>query len=405
MLPLQDKPNYYSMIKRLSIFVAALLMVGACCNDRTAQFDTISKEVKSEFASDRRSKTYEASLDQTDNGLVLRGVTTEVQAKEALLARLSDNGMEVKDSMVVLPHPSLGDKTWGITNLSVINIRMDPDYDAESGTQTLLGTILRVLENRGGWLRVQTPEGYLAWVTEGSVKCVTEAEAQEWIKSDRLIVNTHYTLLRDEPSERGNVVCDAVWGCIVKKISAGVSHYKVLLPNGKEAYLKKSDAQDFAGWVDSRNVTAESLIATAKHFLGFPYLWGGTSIKGMDCSGFVKTTYYLNGIILLRDASQQAYTGEEIDITNGLDNLKPGDLIFFGRKATAERKERVSHVGMYLGGGEFIHSATVVRINSLLPDAPNYYTGSTRLIRASRILGNVDNGKNVFSIKNHPNYF
>lgn len=393
------------MIKRLFPFVAALLLVGACCSDRTAQFDTISKEVKAEFAPDRRSKTYEASLEETNNGFVLRGVTTEAQAKEALLARLSENGIDVKDSMSVLPHPALGEKTWGITNLSVINIRMDPDYDAESGTQTLLGTVLRVLEERDGWLRVKTPEGYLAWVTEGSVKRVTEAEAQEWIKSERLVVNTHYTLLRDEPSERGNVVCDAVWGCIVKKISAGLQFYKVLLPNGKEAYLKRSDAQDFAGWVDSRNATADNLIATAKQLLGFPYLWGGTSIKGVDCSGFVKTTYYLNGIILLRDASQQVNTGEPIDVSNGLDNLQPGDLIFFGRKATAERKERVSHVGMYIGGGEFIHSATVVRINSLLPDAPNYYPGSTRLLRASRILGNVDCGKDVFSIKNHPNYF
>lgn len=393
------------MIKRLFPFVAALLLVGACCSDRTAQFDTISKEVKAEFAPDRRSKTYEASLEETNNSFVLRGVTTEAQAKEALLARLSENGIDVKDSMSVLPHPALGEKTWGITNLSVINIRMDPDYDAESGTQTLLGTVLRVLEARDGWLRVKTPEGYLAWVTEGSVKRVTEAEAQEWIKSERLVVNTHYTLLRDEPSERGNVVCDAVWGCIVKKISAGLQFYKVLLPNGKEAYLKRSDAQDFAGWVDSRNATADNLIATAKQLLGFPYLWGGTSIKGVDCSGFVKTTYYLNGIILLRDASQQVNTGEPIDVSNGLDNLQPGDLIFFGRKATAERKERVSHVGMYIGGGEFIHSATVVRINSLLPDAPNYYPGSTRLLRASRILGNVDCGKDVFSIKNHPNYF
>ena len=81
-----------------------------------------------------------------------------------------------------------------------------------------------------------------------------------------------------------------------------------------------------------------------------------------------------------------------------LANLKKGDLIFFGTKATAEKKERITHVGMYIGDGIFIHSATKVRINSLIPSDANYYDGSKRLVRASRILGNVDAGKDIWSI-------
>ena len=134
-------------------------------------------------------------------------------------------------------------------------------------------------------------------------------------------------------------------------------------------------------------------------------MWGGTSIKGMDCSGFTKTTYYLNGIILQRDASQQVATGVDVDITNGLDNLKMGDLIFFGRKAAETQKERATHVGIYIGEGEFIHCATSVRINSLLPEAENYYEGSTRLIRARRILGNEDTDKGIWTVRQHPWYF
>ena len=120
---------------------------------------------------------------------------------------------------------------------------------------------------------------------------------------------------------------------------------------------------------------------------------------------FTTTTYYLNGIILQRDASQQVYTGDDVDITNGLDNLKMGDLIFFGRKATETQKERATHVGIYIGNGEFIHCATSVRINSLIPEADNYYEGSVRLIRARRILGNEDADKGITSIKHHPWYF
>ncbi|MDD2292601.1 MAG: C40 family peptidase [Bacteroidales bacterium] len=394
------------MKKILILSLITLSLLSACQKSNvTEQFESIAKEVKSEFAPDSRVKTFEVFLDKCENGLVLRGSTTEREAKEALLNKLSAAKINVLDSLSLLPHSDLEDKIYGITNLSVINIRMKPGYDEESGTQTLLGTPLRVLEKRNGWLRIVTPEGYIAWVTSGSVARVTEEEAAEWRNAPKWVVNTHYTLLRAQPAENADVVCDAVWGCIVRKVSEQGKYYKVLLPNGKNAYLLKAHAQDFTEWLDSRKPTPEKIIATAKQFLGFPYMWGGTSIKGMDCSGFTKTTYYLNGIILQRDASQQVATGVDVDITNGLDNLKMGDLIFFGRKAAETQKERATHVGIYIGEGEFIHCATSVRINSLLPEAENYYEGSTRLIRARRILGNEDTDKGIWTVRQHPWYF
>jgi len=109
--------------------------------------------------------------------------------------------------------------------------------------------------------------------------------------------------------------------------------------------------------------------------------------------------------VLERDASQQGLTGEGVNIENGFDSLKRGDLIFFGSKATPERKERITHVGIYIGSGEFIHSATTVRINSLLPEAPNYYEGSDRLLRARRIITRIDADEGIVSLKRHPWYF
>jgi cell wall-associated NlpC family hydrolase len=172
----------------------------------------------------------------------------------------------------------------------------------------------------------------------------------------------------------------------------------------------KADVTDFNKWLDSRNPTAENIIKTAKQFIGVPYMWGGTSIKAVDCSGFCKSTYFLNGIVLARDASQQCLTGDNVDISKYVDgsehtrealaNLKKGDLIFFGTKATAEKKERITHVGIYIENGIFIHSATKVRINSLIPTDANYYDGSKRLVRAQRILGNQDKGKGIVSVVN-----
>ena len=94
---------------------------------------------------------------------------------------------------------------------------------------------------------------------------------------------------------------------------------------------------------------ADALVETSKTLMGVPYLWGGTSTKGVDCSGFTKTIYYLNGMVIPRDASQQVHTGKLIDSVTNFDALEKGDLLFFGRKATDTGTEKVVHVGMWIG--------------------------------------------------------
>jgi len=399
------------MKKVLFVTMATLLVlscnIGPKSKEIQEEFDMISKEIKSEYAPDRRDKTYEPKLEFSadDKTIVLRGSTTEADAKAALLKALADKNIEVLDSMVILPDPSLGEKIYGVTTLSVINFRYGPDFASESATQTILGTPLRILEKKGGWTRAITPEGYIAWVSSGGIQTMNEQEFKDWSSAQKLIITTYYTLFRDGASEKAGVVMDGVMGNIVRADGVEGNYYKIILPNGKRAFLLKAHAEDFGKWLDSRRPTPENIIATAKQFLGFPYMWGGTSIKAMDCSGFAKTTYYLNGIILERDASQQGYTGDNVGISNGIDSLKTGDLLFFGSKATKDKKERITHVGMYIGGGEFIHCATAVRINSLVPEAANYYEGSTRLVRAQRILTKVDEDKGIVSIKKHPLYF
>ncbi len=370
------------------------------------KFDTIFRSVKSEFAPDRRVKTFEAKLEvAADSSLILKGSTTEKAAKEALLKQLADNKIVVSDKMILLPDPALGDKIYGITCQSVINFRYGPDYAEESATQTILGTPLRILEKSGGWVRAMTPEGYIAWVSGGSIQPMNEAEYNEWKKADRLIITTHYLLFREEPSDNSAVVMDGVWGGIVCKSAEVGDWYRVNLPNGKRAFVRKSNAMDFKQWLNTRNISPESLVATGRQFLGFPYMWGGTSVKAVDCSGFTKSVHYLNGVILERDASQQALTGESVDISTDYSNLKTGDLLFFGSKASEGRKERISHVGMYIGKGEFIHSSGTVRINSLFKSAQNYNDVEKRLVRAQRILTKIDSDEGLVSIKNHPWYF
>lgn len=402
-------------MKKLLFFgAAALLTLASGCSQRedatVKKATEIYKGIKEVLAPDWRSKTFEFKIDKDASGnYVVYGATTEQKCKDSLISALEQNGIEVLDSMKMLPDSRLEGKIYGVAAQSVINFRTSGKYSAESATQVLMGTPVKILEKQGGWTRAITPEGYISWVTSSSLAEMNEQEFEKYKSADKVIITDKYVTIVAEPSAKAQMVSDGVIGDILLDLGTHGGWQKVSIADGREGYLSKKSVEKFDKWLESRNPTPENIIATAKQFIGVPYMWGGTSLKAVDCSGFTKSTYYLNGIVLARDASQQCLTGDNIDISkyvNGneytldaLSNLKTGDLIFFGRKATAESKERITHVGIYIGEGIFIHSAGKVRINSLIPEDPAYYDGSKSLVRAQRILGNVDSGKGIFSIK------
>jgi Cell wall-associated hydrolases (invasion-associated proteins) len=399
-------------MKKTYLF-AALFLLAACSapgpkvDKKLEEIKSISEAVRQQYAPDKRSNIYEVNVkpDMTQAGVyVLRGAISVTEARQDLLVRLQEENLNVLDSTTLLPAADLGEKTYGITTQSVINFRTGPSYASEAATQTMMGMPLRILEKRSGWTRAVTPEGYIAWVSSGGIREMSKAEYEAWTAAEKLIITTHYTLFRDQARANATVVSDGVWGNIVRADGESGLYYRVILPTGLNAFVLKKDAQKLGAWLKQRNPSPQNIIATGKQFIGFPYMWGGTSIKAMDCSGFVKTCYYLHGVIIPRDASQQAYVGENVDISGGIDHLQPGDLLFFGSKATAETKERITHVGIYMEEGEFIHSAGYVHINSLKPEAYNYYSGSTRLVRVQRYTERIGVDKALVRIAEHPWY-
>jgi cell wall-associated NlpC family hydrolase len=166
------------------------------------------------------------------------------------------------------------------------------------------------------------------------------------------------------------------------------SVYHALLPDGRTGVLPKNSAEPFGPWLARAEDTPEKILATAKRFMGIPYLWGGTSAKGLDCSGFTKTVYYLNGVVLPRDASQQALVGDSVEVTEDFSHVRPGDLLFFGAKARDQRPARVTHVAISLGGMRFIHASSYVRINSLDSSDPDFASArKSSLLGIKRIIG------------------
>ena len=125
----------------------------------------------------------------------------------------------------------------------------------------------------------------------------------------------------------------------------------------------------------------EKIIATAFKLKGVPYFWGGMTPKGVDCSGLVRWSCLMNGILLPRNASQMVHCGDEVS----LDQLQRGDLVFFGTPAQDGKPRRVTHVGIYIGDNHIIHSSHLVRVNSLDPSQPDYYENAHRLIAARRL--------------------
>jgi len=277
----------------------------------------------------------------------------------------------------------------------VCNLRADADFSSEMMTQGLMGVPVRILQ-RDGWYRIQTPDDYIAWVHRVGVHPVTKEELTEWNAAEKIVVTSHYGFVYSKPDLTSQTVSDVVAGNRLKRIGAKGAFYKVAYPDGREGYISKSLSMPEKKWRALLKQDAVSIIRTAYSMMGIPYLWAGTSSKGVDCSGFMRTVLFMHDIIIPRDASQQAYVGKHVDISHDFANLQPGDLVFFGRKATPERKERIVHVGMYIGNRRFIHSQGDVRIGSFNPE-DEYFDAYNlgRLLFASRILPYINKERSI----------
>jgi hypothetical protein len=342
--------------------------------------------IKSDLAPDKRTAIFYIEHRIEGNSLYLNGEVSEAKFKNVLMEVLKSKfKYKIIDEIIVLPDKKLGKKTFGIINNSVANIRSKPEHPAELATQAILGTPVKVLKSQGAWYLIQTPDSYLGWLDHDGVELLTSEEFTNWSKQPKVIYTDIYGLIKD--TENNEVISDIVYGAIISLVSESDGYYIVEFPDGRRGRINKISAINYDSWLTELSFSTNSILHTAKGMIGFPYLWGGTSIKGIDCSGFTKTIFFMHGLILPRDANQQSLIGEDIQFYHEFSKVLPGDLIFFGLKLNDGKNERITHVAIYLGDKQFIHSSGRVRIDSFDKSHPNYndYRYST-ILRIKRIL-------------------
>ena len=230
---------------------------------------------------------------------------------------------------------------FGICHLNCIAIRKEPSDHSEMVSQLLFGETFQVIEALDAWIKIHVDYDYYeGWVSMLQVKTLDERSYQEVLKNNTHFSNEMVTLISDRNEQ-------------LQILSLGAS-----LPLYSEPYFFIDDFRyTFDGEVISGKMTKSNLVLTAYKYINTPFLWGGKTPFGTDCSGFTQMVYKINGVQLFRDAHQQASQGEVLSF---IEESEPGDLAFFDNEAG-----EIIHVGILLANNYIIHCHGKVRIDRI----------------------------------------
>jgi len=246
-----------------------------------------------------------------------------------------------------------GKPTHAVVALPLLDVRPRPAHAAELVSQLLMGETVELLSRRGaeGWVRVRNDaDGYAGWARDWGLVMASSARVERWRRRAMGRIRVPMAQVLAERG-RGAAVSPVFFGnrLIAGPVRSGWS--PVELPDGRRGFLPGSAVAGKRG---------PGLEARVTSLLGSPYLWGGRSPAGYDCSAFVQQVLLEQGVQLPRDAREQCRKSRRL-----AERERPGDLAFFRRPG-----EPASHVGIALGGGYFAHCRGRVAVASVLPGNP-----------------------------------
>ncbi len=252
-----------------------------------------------------------------------------------------------------------------ICPLAQVPVRFEPSDRSEMVTQILFGETFSILEERGNWLLIHMHhDDYEGWIDSKQALKVTE----EFIEKSN---NSAYHIITDKIAECYSKSDSSFMivgkGCQLPLFAGNTFHL------GSKAYTTISKSKAI-----SKKFSKSKVVSTAMDYLNVPYLWGGRSMMGIDCSGLVQVVYRQCGYELPRDSAQQALKGQPIDF---VDEALPGDLAFFDNLAG-----EIIHVGIVIAPGKILHASGRVKIdkldhNGIFSIEQETYTHSLRIIK------------------------
>lgn len=250
----------------------------------------------------------------------------------------------------------LTDKTpWALVNRSVADVRRGPDSGTEQITQLLVGEAVRVLDERNGWLLVRAEQdGYLGWSRVGALHLCDEQTVTKYQAAAKWLISVPLAPAYDGPSRSAAMIGQLPFGARLLPVETTPNFVWLRLPDGRVWWVAKSDGLPKSQHPRPTRTGIAATLERVRSLVGTPYLWGGRSPFGYDCSGLAQAFYRFMGVSIPRDADQQFAAGAPVDGTP-----QPGDLLFFGGDDDGlidPRHAHITHVAISLGGDEIIHA-------------------------------------------------
>ncbi|MBN2602360.1 MAG: C40 family peptidase [Candidatus Marinimicrobia bacterium] len=370
--------------RNLNLLLFLLITFGqiilADTTDVFNRVNELSQSIKKQYCPDKRTSLWTVKPQWIDNRYVLNGETDNKTARSEFYQQIdvAFQDLEFEKNVLLLPDDVMNGIIFALPKNSTAILRSKPSVTAEMVNQSLRGLPLDILKHEHGFYFVRTDDGYLGWVSSDRVHEGDKTFKEDWLSAPQLVYIDLEGVVYAKASQKSQPVSDVVMGNRFRLIDQKRNWTKVGYPDGRAGYIPSKSLENLEDYL-KRPLDVNQVIKTAKSLNGRPYMWGAASPKQMDCSGFTQTVFRQNGYLLQRDASMQVFEGVSVDTTNFPEKLKPGDLIFF-----SPYPDRITHVGLYMGENEFIHSSGRVRIDSFNPDDPHYNNYRRHSIRAVR---------------------